>query len=227
VASQLIAAEQYALANDFLETTAPVAPVEEPDLQLYRALATFHVSGASAALAELDQAPATARSGDYYLARFQMLAALGRSSDADAALGQAVSAAPKRAELYRQAAVQLIRNGQFTRALSLLDEAARNVPDHPDIQALKGIVLELGGKNSDGEFKRIESQWPEWASGWIAHAIVLEARQQSGAAQHCLDVAVELGGAEAGIAYCRNAKNLAPPVARDEFLAHGLILLFS
>lgn len=232
VAGQLLSAGQYALANDFLEQTSSGSTVE-PELLLDRGLAAFHVSGPSAALADLDRIPAEARNGDYYLARFQILTAIGRLQDANAALKQVVeqrnAPAPKRPELYRQAALQLIADGQFPTALSLLDEASRSVPNRPDIETMKSIALELAGRNSEEEFKRIEAQWPEWATGWIAHALVLAARHQTEAARHCLQVAVELGADDPAVAYCRGAMDGGDPTSnnREAFLVRGFVRLFS
>lgn len=229
VTGQLLSAEQYSLAVDFLQQLSSTA-LTEPTLILYRALAVFHVSGAQAALAILDEIPATVRGGDYYLARFQVLTALNRASDANVALQNALAAAPKRAELYRQTALQLIASGQFAPALSLLNEASRNVTDQPDLAAIRGVALELNGRNSDGEFKRIENQWPEWPAGWIAHALILATRHDIEAARQCLEMAGELGGPGAAIAYCGTVIESGTGVkskGRDDLLVHGLLMLFS
>jgi tetratricopeptide (TPR) repeat protein len=141
----LLAAEQYPLAKNFLERALTVTG-PSPDLTLDLAIATFHVVNAQAGLEQMDRTPEAQRNGDYYLARAQMLDGAGRPADAAAAVNQAMSKAPTRPELYRQAALLLIRNHRLPEALRLLDQASRNLPDNPEILALKANTLEPAGK---------------------------------------------------------------------------------
>ena len=141
-AAALLAAEQYSLAKNFLEQ-ALAATGPWPDLTLDLAIASFHVMGAQAGLEQMNRIPEAQRSGDYYLARAQMLDAAGRPADAVAAVNQALGKAPSRPELYRQATLFLIRNHRLPEALQVSDEAARILPENPEILLLKANTLEL------------------------------------------------------------------------------------
>src|SRR5207248_4410730 len=71
-AGTMLAAEQYSLANDFLQKAVNLAPSSNP-LKLDRAIAVFHVANAQTGLEQMDRIPPPERTGDYYLARMQML----------------------------------------------------------------------------------------------------------------------------------------------------------
>ncbi|MFL6353860.1 MAG: tetratricopeptide repeat protein, partial [Bryobacteraceae bacterium] len=140
----LLASEQYSLAKSFLEQ-AIAATAPSPDLSLDLAIAMFHAVSAQAGLDQMDRIPEGQRTGDYYLARAQMLDVSGRPADAIAAINQALNKAPSRPELYRQATSFLIRNHRIPEALQLLDQASRILPDNPEISLLKSNTRELAG----------------------------------------------------------------------------------
>jgi tetratricopeptide (TPR) repeat protein len=144
----LLAAEQYSLGQNFLEQALALTG-PSPDLSLDLAIVTFHVVSARAGLEQLDRIPEAQRTGDYYLARAQMLDAAGRPADAIAAVNQALSKAPSRPELYRQATLFLVRNHRLPEALRLLDEATRILPENPELLLLKSNTLELAGKTEN------------------------------------------------------------------------------
>jgi predicted Zn-dependent protease len=109
-------------------------------LKFDRAIVTFHVADAHAGLQQMDQIPQEGRTGDYYLARMQMLEALGRSAEAEGAFKEALKARPTRPELYRQVALLLIKKQRNADAIRLLDEAGRILPNDPDISRIREIA---------------------------------------------------------------------------------------
>jgi Flp pilus assembly protein TadD len=139
--------------------------------------------------------PESERSGDYYLARAQMLDASGRSEDALSALDRALEAAPKRPDLYQQAAAFLTRNGQASGALRLLDQAARILPQNREILLMKAAALELARQTGDAErlLNQIQNRWPEWHAGWVARGIILGTHKHFEEARQALETAVALG----------------------------------
>jgi tetratricopeptide (TPR) repeat protein len=189
----LLVAKQYALAKELLEAAAAADP--STDLELDLAIASFHAGGAIAALQRLERVPESQRSGDYYLARAQMLDASGRSEDALSALDRALEAAPKRPDLYQQAAAFLTKNGQASGALRLLDQAARNLPQNREILLMKAATLELAGQTGDAErlLNQIQNRWPEWHAGWVARGIILGTHKHFEEARQALETAVALG----------------------------------
>jgi cellulose synthase operon protein C len=166
-AGAFLAAEQYSLANDFLQHPAELAPSSN-ELKLDRAIAIFHVADAHAALEQMDRIPQQGRSGDYYLARMQMLEALGKSADAEVAFKEALKAKPTRPELYRQAALVLIKKQRNAEALQLLDEAGRILPDDPDLSLVKAIAFEPGTNSQQSQrlLNDLQTRWPESYRVW-------------------------------------------------------------
>jgi Flp pilus assembly protein TadD len=138
-AGALLKAEQYPLAKEFLQQAISLeGPSGELPLDL--AIATFHVVNAQAGLEQLDRIPEPQRTGDYYLARAQMLDAAGKNADAIAAVNQAQTKTPTSPELYREAILLLIRNHRSREASQLLDRAARVLPDDPEIMTMKASL---------------------------------------------------------------------------------------
>ncbi len=188
-------AGQYPLAKQLLDQRAATSPNFPPEMRIDLAMADLHVSGAQAGLDALNAIPQSERNGDYYLARAQMLAAQNRPQDAEVSIQQAIRANPTRPELYRQAALLLIEDHQLPKALELLAQAARTVPNNPEILLLQALTLELTGSHaaSDNEFKELENRWPEWYKGWLGNALVLEARHEPQEADAMRQAAVALG----------------------------------
>ena len=146
----LLGAEQYSIAKNFLEQAVALTG-PSPDLSLDLAIATFHVVSAQAGLEQMDRISEAQRTGDYYLARAEMLDGAGRPADAIAAINQALGKTPSRPELYRQATLFLIRNHRLPEALQLLDQAARILPDNPEILLMKANTLELAEETGKAE----------------------------------------------------------------------------
>jgi len=198
-AAALLNAEQYAAAKELLES----APAGSPDTALDLAIAVFHVSGAQAGLEQLDGIPEAQRSGDYYLARAEMLDAAKRPEEAFAMLRKALAASPKRSDLYRHAAMLLIRKRRAGEALQLLARGAAVLPDNPDILLLEAIARELSSETGQAErlLKTVEDRWPEWPDAWIADAMVRDLHGQYAEARSRLDTGMALGAKTAAAYY--------------------------
>jgi tetratricopeptide (TPR) repeat protein len=166
-ASALLESEHYSLADKFLrEAIANAAPSR--DLRFDTALATFHVTGAQQGLQQLNSIPTAERSGDYDLARMQMLESLGRKDEADSELKQALSATPRHPELYRQVALVLIKQRRTGEAQQLLVLAARVLPDNRDLSWLAVMLAGNGpwSPETDRLLREFASRWPESARLW-------------------------------------------------------------
>jgi predicted Zn-dependent protease len=111
------------------------------------------------------------------------------------ALGQALRAAPKQPDLYRQAIALLAREGWAPEALRLIDEAARILPENREILLLKATTLEFARQSDDAGHLLIDIQnrWPEWSAVWLAHGIILDTHQRYEEARQALETAVALG----------------------------------
>jgi protein SCO1 len=189
----LLESKQYLPARELLEQAAAAGASADVDLDL--AMATLRATGVREGLQLMDRVPESRRSGDYYLARAQMLDASGKADEAASALDQALHAAPQRPDLYRQAAVVLVKNGRLTEALGLLDQAARILPQDREIPLLKATTLERAGRTPDAErlLDEIQNRWPEWHAVWVAQGVILATHRHFQEARHALDTAVALG----------------------------------
>ena len=190
----LLEAEQFGLAKQFLDKAAETG-TPSADLLLDRAIATSRAVNVQAGLTLLSQAPEAAKNGDYYLAQAQMLDASGQFEAAVNALNQALRAAPKRPELYRQAALFLVKHNRMREATALLEQGARLLPNVPEILLLEATLLELEKKTDDAEalLKKVEDRWPEWPDSWLVDGILLETYKRYDEARQMVETAVSLG----------------------------------
>ncbi|HET7213514.1 MAG TPA: tetratricopeptide repeat protein [Terriglobia bacterium] len=195
----LLDAGQFALAREFLaaamkQAGAPGAAAAE-DLRLDLTVAIFNAEGAPAALAALDQTPAPARRGDYYLLRAQILDSMGKEAEAAADLNRGISASPTRANLYFQAALFLIKHGEFRQTIRLIDLSKRVAPDDPDLMLVQAITYELlqRFKESQRVLAEIQSQWPEWSQPYLVDGIILQNQFKQKEAKQKLQTAIALG----------------------------------
>ena len=194
----LLEANHDALARDLLEQAAAAGP-GGGDVALDLAIATFRAggsaTGAKAGLRLMDRIPESERSGDYYMARAQMLDASGSFEDAASALRQALGAAPKRPDLYRQAIRFLVRKGRAAEALKSIDEAARILPENREILLMKATTLEFAGQTGDARslLNELQNRWPEWSAVWMAHGIILDTHRHYEEARRAMETAVALG----------------------------------
>ncbi len=189
----LLEMRQYDAAQPLLEKAASLAP--SPELQLYLAIATFHDSGPGAGLKLLDQIPQTARGGDFFLARAEMLYESNRPADAAPALEQALRAAPAQSSLYRRACVLLMLHTRTEDALRVSGEALKALPQDRYILLLRAVVLEHAGRTADAGLLlgQIQNRWPEWPAGWVAHGAILGIHGDRRQARAALATAVALG----------------------------------
>jgi protein SCO1 len=199
----LLQSGQYPPARELLEQAAAAGPSADVDVDLDLAIATLRATGAREALQLMDRVPQPERSGDYYLARAQMLDASGKLEDAASAVDQALQAAPKRPDLYRQAAVFLVKNGQLTQALGLLDLAVRLLPDDREILLMRATTLERAGRTADATrlLDEMRNRWPEWHAIWVAQGVILQIHQHFEDARQSLDTAVALGARSPEVYY--------------------------
>jgi tetratricopeptide (TPR) repeat protein len=192
----LLAAKWGALAVELLTKAAVDPPADlASGIALDLAIATLRAGDAAKGLELLDRVPASARAGDYYLARAEILMADGKSQEAQAAIDQALRTAPQSADFYLYATAFLVRNKLDSQALRFLDQAAGALPGHREILLLRAAALDLLGRTADAErlFREIENRWPEWYPAWAAHGIVTKAHNEPEKAQRLLDTAKALG----------------------------------
>jgi tetratricopeptide (TPR) repeat protein len=195
----LLDAGRYGLARDFLaaamKQSAPGGEAAVEDLRLDFTVAIFHGEGAAAALAELDKTPAPSRRGDYYLLRAQILDSMGKEAEAAADLNRGISTSPTRANLYFQAALFLIKHGQYRQTIRLLDLSKRAAPDNPDLMLVQAIAYELlqRFKESQKVMAEIQSRWPEWSQPYLIDGIMLQNQFKQKEAKQKLETAIALG----------------------------------
>lgn len=193
----LLSAGQYRLAKDLLEKAVPGD--SSSALMLSLAIATSHAISPQAGLEQLDHIAAAQRTGDYYLARAQMLQACRQPDAAASALNQGLRANPTRVDLYRYAAAFLIANRRAADALSLLDRGASALPGNPEILLMRTVALEAAGKTQEAAqaLKSLDHRWPDWYNVWLARAIFagLEGREME--ARQLLQTAEALGASNA------------------------------
>jgi tetratricopeptide (TPR) repeat protein len=199
----LLEAGEYAGARDLLRQASRSTPA--PDVQLDLAAASFRVSGAEEGMRLLNEIPQAARGGEYFLARAEMLDAMGQAAESAAALEQALRSTPARAELYRRACAFLMRRGREADALRASGDALRTFPQDRQILLLRIAVLEKAGRKDEAmhNMEQAEARWPEWPSIWIARGSLLAARGKSEEARRAFETAVALGASGAEVARYR------------------------
>jgi tetratricopeptide (TPR) repeat protein len=201
----LLEHEQYGLAAEFLR--------KAPNAKLDLAIAVFHSVSPEAGLAELDEIPADQRAGDYFILRAQILDSMGKPAEAADSLNRGIRAAPRRADMYFEAAAFLIQHGQFPQAAALLEHATRLIPDAPNLWLARAVALELPvahGRSHADEVRseeamkvlaQIESRWPAWDLPYLVNGMILQDELKSRQAKQMLDLAIALGCREADAYY--------------------------
>jgi tetratricopeptide (TPR) repeat protein len=191
----LLDGKQYGPAKDLLEQAGG------PGLPL--AIATFHVSGAKDGLELLDRLPESGRGGDYFLARAEMLDALGKAQACASAIEEALHATPDRPDLFRRALALLVKRGMAAEALRWSEQGARSLPDDREMLLLKATTLEFAHRAGDAGnlLNEIQNRWPEWSMVWMAHGMILAARQQYAEARQSLETAIRLGARNPEVYY--------------------------
>jgi len=186
--------EQYAPAREFLEAAVAADPAAG-NARLDLALAVFHSDSPAAGLKLLDEIPTAQREGDYFLMRAQVLDAMQRPEEAAQALNRGFAAAPTRPDLYFQAALFLIKHGQYQQAVRLLEQANQVLPDSPELQLTEAIAYGLLRQHDDALriLGQVEARWPEWALPYMIHGITLVIRSSPKQATPLLQDAITLG----------------------------------
>ncbi len=199
----LLAAEQFALAKEFLEPAA----AERASARLDLSLALLHASGPEQALEALEKTPQADRSGDYFLVEAWILDAAGRAAEAGEALRQGENHATSRPELARRAAVLLVRLGRNEQALELLDKALDTANVGPDLLLARAAVLGLMGREADSAsaLQQIQSRWPEWDQPYLVQGLLLERQDRAREAAGKVQTAVALGST-GPVAQCAAAR---------------------
>jgi tetratricopeptide (TPR) repeat protein len=198
----LIEFEQYAAAREFLEPVLAANP-DDTNLRLDLAIAVFHSGSAEEALKVLDATPLDQRKGDYFLLLAEILDAMQKPEEAAAAFNRGFDAAPTRPDLYLEAALFLFKHNQNQRALHILEQATRAIPDSPVLQLMLAMAYGMVQQYEDGVevLNQIESRWPEWSLPYEIHGISLETRTRSEPAMELLQTAISLGAHDANVYY--------------------------
>ena len=191
-ADALLSSEQYQTTQAFIESAD-----DGQSLALDRAVATYHLSGAQAALPLLDRIPSVQRSGDFYLARSFMRSSPESNDD----LTKALALHPTRADLYRTSALSLLRNHSLQAALRLLDQAAQRFPNEAEVLLLKAVALELTSNTHDSEhmLAQIADRWPEWTEVWKTRALILASQAKYNEAWPMIQNAINLSPGDVAI----------------------------
>ena len=228
-AGTLLAAEQFAMAKEFLTRLVEARPESVSD-RLDLAIAVFHSENAEAGLAELGKIVPDKQDGDFFLLRAQILDALGRSAEAAKDLDRGLLAEPTRSDLYFEAALFLLKHKDYEAASKLLDQAARKLPDSPELQLTQAIVYAILRQHDTSQdlLSQIEARWPEWSLPYMIHGVILTIRRRPSEAEPLLVTAVSLG-TDSPIAYyylalARTTENPPRPKEAQEAIAKALQL---
>jgi tetratricopeptide (TPR) repeat protein len=194
--------EQYGPAREFLEPVLAANP-NNANLRLDLATADFHSGSADEALKVLDTTPVDQRKGDYFLLLAEILDAMRKPEEAAAAFNRGFDAAPTRPDLYLEAALFLFKHNQNQRALHILEQATRTIPDSPVLQLMLAMTYGMVQQYEDGVkvLTKIEARWPEWSLPYEIQGISLETRTRSQQAVELLQTAVSLGARDANVYY--------------------------
>ncbi|MBZ5592503.1 MAG: tetratricopeptide repeat protein [Acidobacteriia bacterium] len=190
----LLGFEEYERARQFLEP-AVAANASLSSARLDLAIARFHLQGAQVALLELDKTPAADRKGDYYLLRAQILDAQGKVQEAAEALNQGIREAPTQSALYLQASGFLLKHQLYEKALALLEQASRILPDDRDLLLAQAVTLAVTPRDDDAQklLAKIQARWPEWNRPYLLNGMILEIQLKSAEALPLLETAIALG----------------------------------
>lgn len=187
-------ADLFQLAADFYQ----IAVAGDPSVRVELAMARYFVSGAPAALVELEAVPAAQRSADYYLLKARILDLVGRTEESVQALNRGLAGGSVRPAVAYQAAGLLVKANRCSEALALLERTAKTAPDNPAIALARAIVLDLAGQTRPAEaaFARVEARWPEWGRPYLVHALAARASGKTVEAARLLQTAAALGEAD-------------------------------
>jgi tetratricopeptide (TPR) repeat protein len=206
----LLAAEQYDLARAFLEKAAADDPAARVDL----AVAAFFFGGPASALEILESVPGCEQNGDCLLWKARLLDSTGHKAEAEQVLDRGLLLATTNPLVARQTALLLLRHQRNSDALTLLERSLSTSPGDADLLLARAVVLQLAGQTAAAEkaINELESRWPEWDLGYLAHGLFLERQARPVEARQKLQTALALGTPElpARCALARIASTPAP-----------------
>ena len=204
----LLASERYVLAREFLQRAVTSFPVANVDL----AAAVFFSQGPDQALAILNDAPATPKTGDYWLLKAKILDVAGQHDQSAKTLEQGLDFTTSSSKLVQEAVTLLVQQGRPERALEFVTRAANG---NSDLLLTRAILLAITNQRAAAEkvLKEVESQWPEWDRPYLVHGMLLE-KSDPHVAKQKLQTALALGSQEA-FARCTLA-HLTPQIASGQ-----------
>jgi tetratricopeptide (TPR) repeat protein len=203
----LLAAEQYALAREFLERAAPQRPAAHLDL----AIAVLHTEGPAAALKAIDEIPENERAADFLLTKARILDKAGNRQEAGKLLIEGARRTILRPEVACQAAMLLLRDGQEKSALDVIARTIVSAPENSELLLMRAAVLSLlDPYAAEKQLQEIQSRWPEWDRPYVIHGLLLEQGKRQTEALRQLKTAIALGSGETA-ARCAVARLSAAP----------------
>lgn len=187
--SSLLSSGEYAQACEFLRRAASVKPEARNSL----AVALMLSKGPEEGLNALDQAPESGRTGDWHIIRARLLEALGRRAEAEQALQTGLPLLSADSVAVQQAVLLLVSLNRPAEALAPLDRASRAHPASADLALMRAIILGLlRREDADRSFRQIQSRWPEWGAGYVAHGLLLLATGSKNDAKSKFEAALAL-----------------------------------
>jgi Flp pilus assembly protein TadD len=180
-------------ALEFLRRAAAANPSPDERLDLVMILA--QASGPEPAMRELEKVHPEERTGDYYLVKAQVLDWIGDSKAAAENLNLCLASAPKRPDLFRSAALFLIKEGKTRAAADVLDRATLAIPDDRDLQLLRSVALTLLSRLEESHelLDRISARWPDWSRPYLVRGIVEQSQYRDDDALKSIQAAFDLG----------------------------------
>jgi tetratricopeptide (TPR) repeat protein len=117
-------------------------------------------------------------------------------------LNRGFRAAPRRADLYFEAVLFLIKHKLYQQALDLIQQARALASDSPQLVIAEAVVYEVLQRSDQVEqiLARIEARWPEWSLPYLLRGVILVSHFKFREARSQLEIALALGGDDA-VAY--------------------------
>ena len=182
-------ADLFQLAADFYQ----IAVAGDPSVRVELAMARYFVSGAPAALTELEAVPAAQRSADYYLLNARILDLVGRTEESVQALNRGLAGGSVRPAVAYQAAGLLVKANRCSEALALLERTAKTAPDNPAIALARAIVLDWPATCPAEVALLRGGPLAEWGRPYLVHALAARASGRVDESARLLKAAGALG----------------------------------
>lgn len=197
--------------------TSALPLLERAGAPLDRAIALFHLSGATEALEALAQVPPGQQTGDFLLVKAWILEAAGKTVEAQRLLTHSAAWQGARPQLVEQAAALLANHERYGDAARILAEAIVTAPDHRGLLLTEAIVLALDTHSVRAEqrLKRMEERWPEWDQPYRVHALLLAVAKRNGEAAQMRRTADALRSANT-LSGCQTLRDWLLPSCRGD-----------